>query len=126
VDLNRFTNKEYLNGLENKINLKLKVINLRQLGGIIVFIVGGFLVFFALQAMKQIADARGLSHDVSNFFEHNPGWNPIIKFFGGKAEERLAQYDVPILLTLIAGIVLLLLGTFIFVYYRTRKTNNKN
>jgi hypothetical protein len=126
VNLKRFKNKEYLKGVENRANLKLKYINLRQLGGIIAFIVGGFLVYFALDAMKQIAQAKGLTHDVSNFFEHNPGWNPIVTFFGGKAQERISQYDAPVMLALIIGIVLVALGAFIFLHYRTRiKSKNK-
>lgn len=112
--------KGHLKGWENKINPKLKYVNLRQIGGIILFVLGGTLVLIAIDAMRKIAKAKGLSHDISNFFEHNPGWNPIIKFFGGKAEQKISQYDLPVMLTLIAGSILLLFGAIIFVYYRNR------
>ena len=98
--------------------IKLKSINLKQLVGVSLFIVGVVLISIAIHAMKKIADAKNLSHDISNFFEHNPSWNPIIKFFGGKAQERISQYDTPVMLTLISGIVLIVIGVIIFMHYR--------
>jgi uncharacterized membrane protein len=126
VDLKRFTNKEYLKGL-GKANLKLKRFDLKQLWGIVVFIVGVILIFIAIHAMHKIAEAKDLSHNISNFFEHNPGWNPILKFFGGKAQERISQYDTPVMLTLIGGIILIILGVIIFLHYRNRiRPNNRS
>jgi predicted transporter len=122
VDLN--SNKEHLKGLVTKINSKLKYIHLQELGGIVLFIIGGILIFLSIHAMKKISEAKNFAHDVSNFFHHNPTWNPIIKFFGGKAQEKISQSYTPVNLILIAGIFLVIVGVIIFMYYRMKSKSN--
>lgn len=91
---------------------------LKRFLGWILLVVGILLVIIALHAMHKISEAKNVSQDITNFFEHNPDWNPIIKFFGGKAQEKISAYDVPAMLTLISGIILTLLGTIMAIIYR--------
>lgn len=107
--------------LLNKVNSKLKFISIQQLGGVILFIIGIIFISFSIQAMKQISQAKNFTQDVSNFFQHNPTWNPIIKFFGGKAQEKISESYVPAILFMIAGIFLAIVGTVIFLHYRIKK-----
>jgi MFS superfamily sulfate permease-like transporter len=113
--------RKRVEGWEGRVNLKLKHVTLRQLGGIVMFIAGGVLIFWAIDAMRRIAAAKNTSHHVSNFFEHNPTWNPVVKFFGGKAQEKISQYDLPVMVILIVGIVFVILGVTIFRHYRAKK-----
>lgn len=85
------------------------------------FIVGIILIIFAIQAMHQIAEAKSLSQNITDFFEHNPDWNPIIKFFGGKAQEKISTYDTPALLALISGIVLTIIGAVMAIVNRKKR-----
>jgi predicted transporter len=118
-------NKEHLKEFSTKVNSKLKFINLQQLGGVVLFIIGAILIFFSIHAMKKISEAKGLTQDVSNFFQHNSTWNPIIRFFGGKAQEKISESYVPATAVMIVGIFLVIVGVIIFMYYRIRKSNTK-
>jgi uncharacterized membrane protein YidH (DUF202 family) len=109
-------------GLISRINSKLKYIQLQEIGGIILFVFGALLIALAIHAMKKISEAKNFSHNVSNFFHHNPTWNPIIKFFGGKAQEKISENYTPATMVMIGGIVLVVVGIVIFVYYRRRKS----
>lgn len=94
--------------------------NIKRLIGFVLVIGGVVLIFIALNAMHKIAEARGLSQDITNFFEHNPDWNPIIKFFGGKAQEKISTYDTPALMTLFSGILLTIIGAVMAIIHRKR------
>jgi predicted transporter len=120
VDFNK--NKK----LVNKINSKLKYIHLQELGGIALFICGAILIGIAIHAVKKISEAKDVAHSVTNFFQHNPTWNPIIKFFGGKAQEKISESYTPATIVMVAGIFLVVIGLIIFVYYRLRKSHPKS
>lgn len=115
--------KEPLKGWITKINSKLKFINLQQLGGIVLFIGGIILIAFSIHAMKKISQAKDFAQGISNFFQHNPTWNPIIKFFGGKAQEKISESYVPATMMMVAGIFLVVVGIAIFLYHKIRKSN---
>ena len=95
--------------------------HLKRISGLILFIIGVILILFAIHAMHQIAEAKNLSQNITDFFEHNPDWNPIIKFFGGKAQEKISTYDTPALLTLISGIVLTIIGAIMAIVNRKKR-----
>lgn len=110
---------KWLVNLENRINAKLKYINLRQLLGIIIFVLGVLLVIGALYGFAQIAHAESTTSSAEKWFEHNPTWNPVIKFFGGSVQKKISSYYGPMTAALIIGILLAFAGAFI--YKRCRK-----
>ena len=86
---------------------------------------GIFLICYAIHSLNKIAQAKGFESDVDEFFHHNPStWNPLIEFFGGKAQEELSKYDVPVLIMLVSGIVLTVIGGVAIVSY-CKETSNK-
>lgn len=86
--------------------------NIRRITGLILFIAGIILLIFSIHYMNEIFKAKGIAHDVQNFFSHNPSmWNGLIDFFGGKAQEEVAKYDIPLLVMFISGIFLIFIGS---------------
>ncbi len=116
VDFKRFTNKENLKQMTAHANWK-------WIAGVVILIVGIILFILSVHAMKQIADANTLSQNFSNFFEHNTTWNPIIKFFGGKAQEKIEYYNKVTLIIQIGGVALTALGAVMVVVFRKKKVN---
>lgn len=90
----------------------------KQLVGIVISLIGIILLGFCLHAKQRLAHAETLSENVTNFFEHNPTWNPIIKFFGGEAQQKIASYNTPLLILTIVGIVLIVWGAVMIYMYR--------
>ncbi len=73
--------------------------------------VGIYLIIYSIHSMNEISDAKGFASDLENFFTHNPSvWDPLVEFFGGKAQEEVSKYDVPVMIMLISGIVLTIGG----------------
>jgi hypothetical protein len=95
--------------------------NKKRLIGFAMIAVGIYLIFYALDAMHQIKEAKGTIGKVEDFFTNSTFWNPIITFFGGKARQEASSYDLPALLTLIAGIALAVSGTVVGVLTKKRK-----
>ncbi|MBS0652351.1 MAG: hypothetical protein JSR39_02365 [Verrucomicrobia bacterium] len=85
--------------------------NKKKLIGLIALAVGIFLICYAVHSFNKIARAKGFETDFENFFHHNPSvWNPLIKFFGGKAQEEVSQYDLPVTIMMLSGIALTIGG----------------
>ena len=89
--------------------------------GLVLFCAGIVLLFIAINALHQISEAKTLSHDIENFFTHNPSWNPIIKFFGGQAQEKISSYDAQAMMVLVVGIILTVAGAMLAFVYRRKK-----
>jgi hypothetical protein len=105
----------------NRINSKLRYISLRQILGLILCGAGGYLIYLAVEGFKKITEAKDFATRFSNFFEHNPAmWNPLIKFFGGKAQEKISESQVPASLTLATGIALVVIGVAMVLFYRNK------
>ena len=83
----------------------------RQIIGWLTIAVGILFIILAIHWMNEFAKSKGLSSDVNHFFTQNPLWNPIIKFFKGKPQEKAPDYDLTALITQIVGIVLVALGS---------------
>ena len=109
-------------GLINKIWSKLKSIPFPELLGMILFAGGIVCIVLSIHAFKKISEAKEFANSFTNFFEHNPTWNPIIKFFGGKAQEKISENYTPATMVMVAGILLIIIGAFIFIYYRLKKS----
>ncbi len=92
--------------------------NWKRLIGILSLVLGIYLISYSIHAMHEINEAKGFKNDLDQFFNHNPSvWNPLIEFFGGKAQEEISQYDTPVLIMLISGIVLSIGGFVTAVFY---------
>ncbi len=95
--------------------------NVKRIVGFCLFVIGVYIIFVAVDAIHQIAAAKGLSQSISDFFQHNPTWNPIIKFFGGQAQEKINRADTQAIMALVAGIILTTLGAVMAIIYRKPK-----
>ena len=93
--------------------------NRKQVIGIVVALVGVFLIGYAINSMQEVAEAKGTIDKVQHYISRSTTWNSIVEFFGGKAHHKASEYDVPLLIMLISGIVLTVAGAF--AAYRFRK-----
>ena len=105
--------------LEDRINAKLKYINLRQLLGIIVFVLGLFLSLCALYGYNQIAQAKSEFGSASRFFGQTS--NPAIKMFGGAVHDKITSYYLPVTIALIVGVLLIFGGVYMVKHFRKRR-----
>lgn len=94
--------------------------NVKQISGFVLLGIGVILIFFSFHYMQELADAKGFVDDTKNFFAHNPTWNPIVTFFGGKAQEQIAQYDTPVTIALVLGILFTIAGSIMAFVYRKK------
>jgi hypothetical protein len=95
---------------------------LRQIFGLILCGAGGYLIYRSIEGFKKITEAKDFAHRFTNFFEHNPSmWNGLVKFFGGKAQEKISESQVPASMALAAGIALIVIGVSIIIFLRKRK-----
>jgi hypothetical protein len=84
-------------------------------------LVGVALIVYAKHSMNKVNEAKGFVDKFNNFFSHNPGvWNPLIKFFGGKAQEEVSKYDPILTFLFYLGIALVILGIWGIFWFRRR------
>lgn len=95
--------------------------NIKRVCGIIGAAIGAYLIFYAIQSQHKINQAKGFVSDFKDFFSHNPMWNPIVTFFGGKAQEKVAEYSTKVTVCLVVGIVLLVAGLVVAIFSSRRK-----
>ena len=94
--------------------------NYRRITGLIILLVGLALIIFSIHAMEKVPEAKTLGQRTSDFFTHNPMWNPLIKFFGGKPQEKIVEQHTSHVLTLIIGIILAAVGSLVAFWKRRR------
>ncbi len=99
--------------------------NIKRLIGFVMLAVGIYLVFFSMHAMEQMRETTGFINNIQDSFRNSPAWNSIVKFFGGKAQEKVASYHLPVLLTLIAGIALTISGTVVSILAKKKKEKKR-
>ncbi len=109
---------------KERIKLIIKKANQKLLVGIVFLITGIMLFIFAIHASHKINEAKTFSENISDFFEHNPTWNPIITFFGGKAEEKIEENNNRVVGVQVASVILMIAGTYMIITSRRRKKNN--
>lgn len=114
MNFRHFFQKENLKQLYGNANHK-------RIVGFIILIIGIILFIYSIYAAKQVADANNLSTSMTNFFEHNTAWNPLIEFFGGEAQKEIDYYGTMTLMIQIGGIALTALGAVMVVVYRKKK-----
>ncbi|MBS0650855.1 MAG: hypothetical protein JSR93_06815 [Verrucomicrobia bacterium] len=96
--------------------------NKKRIIGLIALAAGIFLICYAVHSFNKIAQAKGFESDVNNFFNHNPSvWNPLIEFFGGKAQEEVSQYDLPVTIMMLSGIALTIGGAITLIIWCKKK-----
>lgn len=95
--------------------------NVKQIGGLILAVIGFILIIYAVHNIHQFSEANGFGNDVKNFFTHNPWWNPIIKFFGGTPQQKVTAYNPAVLACMIIGIVCVIAGLVLTVVFRKKK-----
>jgi hypothetical protein len=78
--------------------------NRRQLIGWIGVAVGIVLILVAVHSIRGFEKNKKKTSTVKVFFTHNPLWNPIIKFFGGKPQEKLPEHNKQAMVTQSIGI----------------------
>lgn len=99
--------------------------NKKKIIGLIALVVGIFLICYAVHSFNKIAEAKGFESDVEDFFSHNPSvWNPLIEFFGGKAQEEVSKYDLPVTIMMLSGIALTIGGALTTIICWKKKPKN--
>jgi len=101
-------------------------VNRKQIAGLIPIGAGVALIIFSVHSMQKIQEAKGIITNTKNFFTHNPMWNPIITFFGGAAQKKISENDVPVMLCLFGGILLVILGLLVTVLCKSKNPRKKN
>jgi hypothetical protein len=92
-----------------------------QLCGAATTMIGGALIGYAKHSMDKANEAKGFIDKFTNFFSHNPEvWNPLITFFGGKAQEQASQYDTTLTVLLYSGIAFVVIGLWGLFWFRKR------
>ena len=95
--------------------------NRKQIISVAVAVIGVILIILALHARSKVNEARNFAEKTQDFFVNNPGWNPIITFFGGAAEKELSKYNKPIIICLSLGIIFVVVGSWSAYGFRNKK-----
>ncbi len=90
--------------------------NYKRIIGVIVLVIGVVLIIFAADAMKRISSAKNAVSGASGFMPNNPAGNMVT----GSMEKAASQYDVPVMICLIGGIVLVLVGGGMAIFCRKK------
>lgn len=96
--------------------------NYRRITGLVILLVGLALIIFSVHAMEKAPEAKSIGQKTSDFFTHNPMWNPLIKFFGGKPQEKIIEQHSSQVLTLIVGIFLAAIGSIVAFWKRKKRS----
>ncbi len=97
--------------------------NRRQLMGWVAVLAGIITIIFAVHSNHQFEKSKTKTRSIKLFFTHNPLWNPIIKFFGGKPQEKLPEHNEHAMITQNIGIVLVVVGGAAVYLFRRKKRN---
>jgi uncharacterized membrane protein YidH (DUF202 family) len=99
--------------------------NRKQMIGWLSVLVGIVLIVIAINSRHKFSRNKEKISTVKVFFTHNPLWNPIIKFFGGKPQEKIPAHNEQAMITQTVGIVLVVVGGAV-VYLSRNKTRRPN
>jgi hypothetical protein len=90
--------------------------NFKKLIGIVVFILGVILILFSMYAKNRVHAAKTAVHEATGPF----AGNPISKTLGSAVDERAEQYNTPILLSLIGGVLFSIAGVSMYLFFRKK------
>ena len=89
----------------------------KKYAGVVVLLAGVLLFVFAKYEMHRVGDAKASYSRGTSMFSGNAVSNAV----GGYVEGRLSQYDTPLKLCEIGGIILIILGAGILYLNRKKK-----
>lgn len=95
--------------------------NYKQILCIVLGLFGLLCTYTAGTYLSKLAEAHGTIQETKDFFSHNPTWNPIVTFFGGKAVEKVSSYNFAVICLLMFGILSVMLAVLGLLYYRSKK-----
>ncbi len=85
--------------------------------GLVVLLAGVALFIFAKYEQHRVGDAKGMFSRGTSMFSGNAVGNSI----GGYVEGNLSQYDTPLKLCEIGGLILIVLGAGVLYFARKKK-----
>jgi hypothetical protein len=89
----------------------------KKVMGLVVLLAGVVLFIFAKYEQHRVGDAKGTFGRGTSMFSGNAVGNSV----SGYVEGRLSQYDTPLKLCEIGGLVLIVLGAGILYFSRKKK-----
>ncbi len=90
--------------------------NTKRIIGIVILVLGLFLIAFSAYAKMRIEEAKKVVHETTSPFSSNP----IGKMLGGAVEQKAAQYDRMVIVSLVGGILLSLAGGGMLYFFRKK------
>lgn len=97
-------------------------LNRKNVVGLISFLVGVCFIVVSLIIKQKVTEAKGFTDNVKGFFTNDTQmWDPVIKFFGGEVNRKLAEHEMTSTMMLLAGVILVVVGAAIFFFNRRKK-----
>ena len=98
--------------------LKGNDMKFKQVIGLFVIVIGLVIFSYSLYAKYRVGEVRKNIEQGSSLFHGN---NPVDKQINHALENKIAAYDLPILVGLIGGIVIVIVGVGTVFYRRKRR-----
>jgi len=89
----------------------------KKIAGLIALIVGIILIIFSIHSMNRISNAKSGIHSLSESFSGSSAG----KEAGNWLQNKAGQYDVPVMVLLIGGIVLTIVGGSVVLFSKKKK-----
>jgi hypothetical protein len=90
--------------------------NIKRITGIIIIVLGLFLIAFSTYAKIRIGEAKKIVHETTGAFSGNP----IGKMLGSEVEKKVHQYDTIVIISLVGGVLLTILGAGMAFYFKKK------
>ena len=89
----------------------------KRITGLVVLIIGIILIIFSIHSMNRISGAKSGIHSVTQTFSGNSTGKTVGDVLEGKA----GQYDLPVMVILISGIVLTVVGGSVVLFSKKKR-----
>ena len=89
----------------------------KRITGLIVLIVGIILIIFSIHSMNRISGAKSGIHSITQPFSGSSSGKTV----GTMLEAKVSQYDIPVLVILIGGIVLTVVGASVAAFGKKKR-----
>lgn len=96
--------------------MNFKHMHPKRITGLVAIIIGVIVLIFALYARGRVAEARGEVGRGSSFLPNNA----VGKGISGALEGKLSAYDIPIMLGMVGGAILIVVGAGLMYRYRRK------
>jgi hypothetical protein len=91
--------------------------SIKRLIGLVILIIGIVLIAFSLHSMNRISKAKGGIRGMKHAFSGSSTGTKI----GDAAENKVSQYDTPVMILLISGIILAIVGSSVIIFGKKKK-----